>query len=144
MDTDVSVGLLIRISGRGATATTRGKVTSMQINNGQFENGLRVFRAGLVERTGDFSFQVKSETGNSQIYTVNNEGCTCPDSQHRQRVCKHMVACGILFACSMWIPLTDKGADEPPRNTKSFSVELPAVNGLTIRIDRDRATLSFS
>jgi hypothetical protein len=76
-------------------------------------------------------------------YTVNDRGCTCPDSQHRQLICKHMVACGIYFATSMWIPLTDETKSQPARQTKSFSVELPAVKGLVIRIDRNRATVSF-
>lgn len=115
----------------------------MQIDMERFEKGLGVFRAGLVERTGEFSFKVRSESGNSQIYTVNNEGCTCPDSQHRQLVCKHMVASGIYFACSMWIPLTEKASGEPARSSHSFKVELPMISGLVIRIDRDRATVSF-
>lgn len=129
--------------GRGAAATTRRKVLVMDIDKERFEKGLRIFRVGLVEQTGEFTFKVRSESNSCISYTVNKEGCTCADNQMRQIVCKHMIACGIYFACSMWIPIADESKPDPARGATNFSVELPVITGLTISIHRGRATISF-
>lgn len=44
----------------------------------------------------DGGASVRSECRQGAAYQVDGPRCTCPDSEHRQRLCKHVLAVGLL------------------------------------------------
>lgn len=44
-----------------------------------------------VERVGAETYRVRSHSGNTYTVDVTERSCTCPDHEHREVACKHLL-----------------------------------------------------
>jgi hypothetical protein len=84
-------------------------IRSARVTTDRIERAMRIYEANLVRQISAGTYVVASESNTTAYYIVNQQGCNCPDSLQRQMLCKHIWACYIGAALTIWrIQLADK------------------------------------
>jgi hypothetical protein len=115
-------------------------IRTAKATDDRMERGMRIFQSGLVRPISPGCFVVASESDDKVYYIVRADtGCTCRDASDRHMLCKHVWACFISAAMTIWGIQDAVSKAEIDALLALRTSPMPAGIGLTIRLEAQRA-----
>jgi hypothetical protein len=118
-------------------------VRSAKVTGDRIERAMRIYESNLVRSIGKGSFVVASESSDKVYYIVSQHGCTCPDSIQRQMLCKHIWACYIGAALTIWRIQMASSKQEIEQIAATYQTTAPAGVLRTIQLEARKAIASL-
>jgi hypothetical protein len=118
-------------------------IRSARVTTDRIERAMRIYESNLVRSIGKGTFVVASESSDKVYYIVNQHGCTCPDSLQRQMLCKHIWACHIGAALTIWRIQMASSKQEIEQIAATYQTTAPAGVLRTIQLEASKAIESL-
>jgi hypothetical protein len=118
-------------------------ILSAKVTNDRIERAMRIYENNLVRKVSAGTFVVASESSDKVYYIVSPRGCTCPDSMQRQMLCKHIWACYIGAALTVWRIQMASSKQEIEQIAATYQTTAPAGVLRTIQLEASKAIESL-
>jgi hypothetical protein len=107
----------------------------------RINRAMRICESNLVRQISPSTFVVASESNTTAYYIVDSRGCNCPDSIERKMLCKHVWACYIGAALTIWRMQLAESASEVETLAAYYlpTTYTPAGIVRTIQLERQQA-----